>query len=351
MLFRQLFDPRSSTFTYLLADEESRVAVMIDPVFEQAARDAALLRELGLDLRYTLETHVHADHVTGAARLREALGSRIGVSAEGAAEGADVALRDGDEVEFGRHALRVLATPGHTNGCLSFVTQAMDHVFTGDALLIRGAGRTDFQQGDARRLYRSVHEQLFTLPDACFVHPGHDYAGRTVSTIGEERAFNPRLGDTRSEDDFVGYMVNLGLPHPNQIDVAVPANMQCGRPKGGIPPLGCDWSPGLRSFAGVLEVSPMWLVEQLGEVAVIDVRDAVEWCGELGHIAGAHSIPLAELLDSLDQIPRDRPVVAVCRSGGRSAQASILLEKAGFARTANLAGGMLAWGGLNLPVG
>jgi len=350
MHLRLLIDGRSSTFTHLLADRETREAVLIDPVFEQAARDAALVRELGLKLLYTLETHVHADHVTGARRLREALGSKIALAEAAGASGADLLLREGDSIHFGGCALSVLSTPGHTDGCLSFVTRERDHVFTGDALMIRAAGRTDFQSGDARRLYRSVHEKLFALPDGCVVHPAHDYAGRTISTIGEERAHNPRLGGQSSEDDFAGYMANLALPHPNQIDVAVPANLRCGEPKGAMPPLGAEWGPALRSFAGVLEVAPAWLSEHLGEVCLLDVREPAEWNGELGHIASALPIPLGELRARLGELAPDRPVIAVCHSGARSAQASLILEQNGFAKSANLSGGMLAWRALGMPV-
>src|SRR4051812_49186398 len=193
MLLRQLIDARSSTYTYLLADPATRDAVLIDPVFEQYARDAALVRELGLRLGCTVETHVHADHVTAAWLFRERLGSAIVVPADGGAEGADRLVRDGEVVVFGGETLSVLATPGHTAGCVSYLTGDRRAVFTGDALMIRGAGRTDFQQGDPRRLFRSVHEKLFALPDDCLVSPAHDYGGRLVSSIGEERAFNPRL--------------------------------------------------------------------------------------------------------------------------------------------------------------
>jgi sulfur dioxygenase len=181
MLFRQLFDAETSTYSYLLADEETRQAVLIDPVKEQVERDLRLVAELWLTLEHTLETHVHADHITGAAEIRERLGTRSVVAAEGGASCGDVHVRDGDRVSFGRHALLVRTTPGHTDGCLSFV---LDHeslgagrdpmVFTGDALLIRGCGRTDFQQGNPHTLYRSVHDKLFTLPPRTLVYPGHD---------------------------------------------------------------------------------------------------------------------------------------------------------------------------------
>jgi len=350
MLLRQLIDIRSSTFTYLLADGATREAVLIDPVFEQFARDAALVHELGLTLRHTLETHVHADHVTAAWLFREQLGSTIVVSRTGGAQGADRLVGEGDVVGFGGETLSVLATPGHTGGCVSYLTGDRRAVFTGDSLMIRGAGRTDFQEGDARRLYRSVHDQLFALDDGCVVYPAHDYAGRLASSIGEERAFNPRLGAAHSEADFVGFMDNLGLPHPKQIDVALPANLRCGRPlDDDAGARAAAWAPARRSFAGVLEVEPEWLGEHLADVQVVDVREPGEWNGELGRIPGARHLPLGELRARLGELPRDRPIVAVCRSGGRSAEASLILEQAGFPRAANMSGGMIRWHALGLP--
>jgi glyoxylase-like metal-dependent hydrolase (beta-lactamase superfamily II) len=212
MIFRQLFDLESSTYTYLLADDQTREAILIDPVFEQFERDRALVHELGLRLLYTLETHVHADHVTAAWRFAEALRSRIALSKRGGAEGADLYVDHGDDVRFGATALAVRATPGHTNGCVTYVAVDRGMAFTGDALLIRSAGRTDFQQGDATSLYRSITQQIFTLPDDCLLYPAHDYNGRTVTTVGEEKRWNPRVGGDANETDFVGYMTNLGLP-------------------------------------------------------------------------------------------------------------------------------------------
>ncbi len=346
MLFRQLFDAKSSTYTYLLAD--AREAVVIDPVFEQFGRDAALLRELGLALLYTLETHVHADHVTAAWRFKQRLGSRIVLSATAGAEGADLAVGEGDRICFGQRWLEVRATPGHTSGCLTYVLDDRSVAFTGDALLVRAAGRTDFQQGDARTLYRSVHEKIFTLPDGCLLYPGHDYQGRTVTSVLEEKQHNPRLGGERSADDFVGFMSNLGLAHPKQIDVALPANLRCGRTEGAEVP--ATWAPVIRSFAGVPQVRPEWLEEHVGEVLVLDVREAHEFSGELGHIRGARLLPVGQLRERLGELPKDGAIVAVCRSGGRSAQASLILEGAGFARVANLEGGMIRWRSLGLPV-
>ncbi len=228
MLFRQLFDAETFTYTYLLADEDTREAVLIDPVVEQIERDLRLVAELRLGLVYVLETHVHADHVTAAAEIRERLGTRSVVAAEGGPSCGDVHVRDGDRVGFGRHALVVRTTPGHTSGCLSFVLEDETMVFTGDALLIRGCGRTDFQQGDPHALWRSVHDKLFTLPPHTRVYPAHDYKGYTASTVAEEREHNPRLGGGMTEAEFVAIMNGLRLAQPKKIDVAVPANLNCG---------------------------------------------------------------------------------------------------------------------------
>jgi sulfur dioxygenase len=351
MIFRQLFDPQSSTYSYLLSDTDTREGVFIDPVYEEAPRDAALVRELGLKLLYTLETHVHADHVSGAWNLKHRLGSKIAVSAKSEAEGADRYLKDGETVQFGKRYLQIRATPGHTKGCLTYVLDDQTMAFTGDCLLVRGCGRTDFQQGDACTMYRSVHEKIFSLPDSCLVYPGHDYRGLTVSSVGEERQFNPRLGGELSEEDFVGYMKNLGLPHPKQMDIAVPANLKCGRREGTDEHLERpDWGPINLTFAGIWEVQPHWVQEHLRELRVIDVREPEEYDGSLGHIPGAESIPLGTLSDRTGQIPKDLPVVAVCRAGGRSAQATTILRKAGIERVANLAGGMLRWRALHFVV-
>jgi glyoxylase-like metal-dependent hydrolase (beta-lactamase superfamily II)/rhodanese-related sulfurtransferase len=338
MLFRQLFDQVSSTYSYLLADERTRDAVLIDPVFERHARDAALIRELGLTLRYTLDTHCHADHVTGAWLMKAALGSAIGLSPAYAATNVDLALVAGDVVRFGDEALEVRATPGHTDGCLAFVTADHQRVFTGDALLVRGAGRTDFQQGDASRLFRSIREQLFSLPEACVVYPGHDYDGRTSSTIGEERAFNPRIGGAAREEDFVGYMRNLGLPHPKQLAVALPANLRCGQPEDGAAPAPPAWGPVVTTYAGLGEIAPEWVAAHRHEVELLDVRSAAEFVGELGHLEGATLIPLDELRARAAEVRGDRPGMG-----------TVILLKAGFTRVANLAGGMVRWRDLGLP--
>jgi len=230
MIFRQLYDRETCTYTYLLADKQSREAVLIDPVLEQVERDTTLLKEFGLTLVASVETHVHADHITGGGQLRELTGAKFAVSALGEVEGAEIQLRDGDTIAFGRHQLEVRSTPGHTAACTSFYLPEAGMIFTGDALFIRSCGRTDFQEGDSHTLYRSVHEQIFSLPDDTFIYPGHDYKGRTVSTVGEEKAFNHRLGGGRSVEDFATIMTELNLAHPKKIAVAVPANQRCGLP-------------------------------------------------------------------------------------------------------------------------
>lgn len=348
MLFRQLFDPVSSTYTYLLADEATRRALLIDTVFEHFERDRALLVELDLELTHTLETHVHADHVTAAWRFHRDLGSKIVLSAHSGAEGADVYVDDGDLIEAGAASLLVRATPGHTNGCVTYVTKDYDMAFTGDALLIRSAGRTDFQQGDAGRLYRSIKERIFSLPDDCLLYPAHDYAGRTVTTVAEEKRWNPRIGGEASESDFAGYMQNLGLPHPKSIDVAVPANLQCGRPETTPTPGRPAWGPVVRTFAGGREIDPLWVAEHRDAVTLLDVREAEELSGDLGSVDGAVHIPLGQLRDRVEEVPRERPVVCLCRSGRRSAQACTILEKAGWTDLANVSGGMIRWRALGL---
>src|SRR5215468_12769951 len=344
LIFRQLFDPASSTYTYLLADGRSGAAVIIDPVFEQVRRDSALIDELGLRLIYSLETHVHADHVTGAWMLKRRTGCRIAVSATSGAEGADRYLVPDDIVAFGERNLQVRATPGHTGGCLTYVLDDRCMAFTGDCLMIRGSGRTDFQQGDPGAMFRSVREQIFSLPESCLLYPAHDYRGLTVTSVGEERRFNPRLGGEAGEGDFAGYMQNLGLPHPKLMDKAVPANLRCGRPESGIGITGDpDWAALRYSFAGIWEIDPHGLEEQTAAVQILDVREPEEFTGPLGHIRGAVLIPLGELADRTGELARDRPIVAVCRAGSRSAQATVILHEAGFVNIANLSGGMLRW--------
>lgn len=230
MIFRQFFEPQSSAYTYLIGCSETGEAVLIDPVRETVERDLEALRELGLTLKYTVETHIHADHVTGAAQLRDATGCKAAVPAKSGADHVDVQVREGKPIPVGGLRLQPIYTPGHTDDHHCYLLDATDgpRIFTGDALMIDGCGRTDFQNGDSATLYRSVHEKLFALPDETLIYPGHDYQGRRVSSIGQEKARNPRLGGGKTVDEFVALMAALNLPHPKMMDVAIPANRECG---------------------------------------------------------------------------------------------------------------------------
>ncbi|MDP3275600.1 MAG: MBL fold metallo-hydrolase [Deltaproteobacteria bacterium] len=345
MIFRPLIDAETSTYTWLLADETTREAVLIDPVIEQVDRDLSLLQELGLTLVWALDTHVHADHITALGTLRNRTGCKTALSERAGTGCPDVLLRHGSVISFGQRNLEVRETPGHTGGCISYVLDDKSMVFTGDALLIRGCGRTDFQVGDASQLYQSVHEQLFTLPDDCKVCPGHDYKGRLWSTIGEEKAHNPRLKIGRSVSDFIEIMNNLHLAYPKKIDVALPANLYCGL--GGhadpVPALSADaWAPVTVSPAGVFEVPVSFVLSHPDGVRLIDVRERDEFDGPLGHLDGSELVPLATLAKAALPWDRAQPMVVVCRSGGRSAKAARTLLDLGFTRVASMAGGMSA---------
>jgi glyoxylase-like metal-dependent hydrolase (beta-lactamase superfamily II) len=226
LLFRQLFDRESCTYTYLIADLETKAAILVDPVLEQVERDLQMLRELGLTLRYCLETHIHADHITGTGRLRELTGCLGILSEKAEVPCADRYIADGNKLLLGNVEVRAIATPGHTHDHTAYLVNDT-HLLTGDALFIRGCGRTDFQNGDAGLLYDSVTRKLFTLPDDTLVYPGHDYQGRTVSTIGEEKHSNPRFAG-RSRSQFIELMQTLNLPKPKKMMEAVPANQRCG---------------------------------------------------------------------------------------------------------------------------
>ncbi len=227
ILFRQLFDRESATYTYLLSDGISGQAILIDPVLECLDRDLNLVGELGLTLSHSLETHAHADHITSSGELRERTHCVTVVSAASGVKCADRLVKEGDEILSGSLRVTVLSTPGHTNGCVSYLCQG--RIFTGDALCIRSAGRTDFQAGSAETLFRSIHDKLYTLPDSTLVFPGHDYQGMTVSTIGEEKQFNRRISLSITREQFVDKMNSLKLPEPKKIAIAVPANLNCGK--------------------------------------------------------------------------------------------------------------------------
>lgn len=342
MLFRQLFDKDTATYTYLLADIDTREAVLIDPVREQITRDTRLLEELELKLVWVLETHVHADHVTSAGTLRERLGAKTLMSKSAGVDCADLAAADGEVVRFGRHEIEVRLTPGHTLGDATFVMHAEGKAFTGDTLLIRGCGRTDFQQGDARALFASVHEKIFSLPDSTQLYPGHDYEGRTSTTVGEEKKHNPRLGGGKTLEEFVEIMGALDLPYPTRIDEALPANSNCG-----VAP----WAPAQTSEAGVPEVTVRWVYEEANDAGarVIDVRERSEW-DEHGRAPGATLVPLATLMETSKRWNKDERLVLLCRSGGRSGRGASALCAEGFSNVVSMRGGMLAWIEAGYPI-
>lgn len=228
MIFKQLFEEVSSTYTYILADKKNKEAIIIDSVLETVDRDLKQIEELGINLKWILETHVHADHVTGAYVLREKTGAKIGMNKSTAVACANHLFTDGEMITVGDLKIKVISTPGHTNGCTSYYLENKA-VFTGDTLLIRGCGRTDFQEGSSELLFQSVREKLFKLPDSTFIYPAHDYKGLKHSSIGEEKQFNPRLKLANTKEQFVEIMKNLNLDQPKQIDRAVPANMNCGK--------------------------------------------------------------------------------------------------------------------------
>jgi len=226
LVFRQMFDKGSWTYTYLLADKETKEAVIIDPVIDQVERDLKIIQQCGLKLKMALNTHVHADHITGSGMLKRKIESlKSGISKVSGGK-ADIYLSPGDKVQFGCHSLEARGTPGHTNGCMTFLLKDQAMAFTGDALLIRGCGRTDFQQGDASTLYESVWREILSLDDHTRLYPAHDYVGLSCTTVAEEKAHNPRLSKTKAE--FIEIMQNLNLPYPRQIDASLPANLLCG---------------------------------------------------------------------------------------------------------------------------
>ncbi len=322
----QLFDPASSTFTYVLFDEATREALIIDPVDDQLERDLATLRQYGLKLVWAIETHAHADHITSAGQLAEHAGAKTAAPAGCGIGTAAVQLQHGDSLHFGGEAIKALHTPGHTGGSMSFVWH--NHVFTGDTLLIGGCGRTDFQSGSAEALYRSITEQLFTLPDTTTVWPGHDYQGRTHSTIGTEKTSNPRLAG-KTLEEFVTIMNSLNLPRPKRMDEAVPANLTSGvrHDAGG----GVHTVQAAAGYAGDVppELACAWW--QAGDAVLVDVRTDAEraWVGEVpGAVALAWKHwPGMVANTSFDEdlkaaVPTGKKVLLLCRSGVRSIAAA-----------------------------
>jgi glyoxylase-like metal-dependent hydrolase (beta-lactamase superfamily II)/rhodanese-related sulfurtransferase len=343
MIFRQLFDGVSGTYSYVLASRSGGEALIIDPVLEKVDRYCQLLRELDLRLVKAIDTHLHADHVTGLGALRDRTHCVTIMGEQSKADVVAMRVADGDKVTIEGLAFDVIYTPGHTDDSYSFLMG--DRVFTGDTLLIRGTGRTDFQNGDARAQYDSIFNRLLKLPEETLVYPAHDYKGDTVSTIGEEKRCNPRL-QVGSVDDYVALMGNLKLPNPKMMDVAVPANMQVGLHQVELDRQG-------------LSLSPREAIERLGQpdILLVDLREESERLKH-GMLAGALHAPYADIEDSLKPGGMLREVAAAtgrrlvffCAYGERSAMAVAIAKDAGLTNAAHIAGGLDAWKKAGGPV-
>ena len=343
MIFRQLFDSVSGTYSYLLASRAGGEALILDPVLEKADRYCQLLRELDLKLVKAVDTHLHADHVTGLGELRDRTQCITIMGEQSKADVVSMRVSDGDKVTIEGLCLDVMYTPGHTDDSYSYLMG--DRVFTGDTLLIRGTGRTDFQNGSSRAQYESIFNRLLKLPDETFVFPAHDYKGDTVSTIGEERRYNPRL-QVRSVDEYIELMANLKLPNPKMMDVAVPANMHVGLHQEELAKQG-------------LAVSARDAINSLGrpDILLVDLREASERAKH-GTISGALHSPYPGIAESLKPggmlrevaAATGRRVVFFCAFGERSAMAVAAAKNAGLANTAHIEGGIDAWKKVGGPV-
>jgi sulfur dioxygenase len=343
MIFRQLFDSISGTYSYLLASRAGGEALIIDPVLEKVERYLQLIRELDLKLVKAIDTHLHADHITGLGALRDRTHCITVMGENTKADVVSMRLAEGDKLTIEGLSLDVLYTPGHTDDSYSFLMR--DRVFTGDTLLIRGTGRTDFQNGDARAQYDSLFGKLLRLPDETMVFPAHDYKGDTVSTIGEEKRYNPRL-QVKSIDDYVALMANLKLPNPKMMDVAVPSNMKIGLAQQEIAQRG--WA-----------LSALQAIPMVGrpDVAFIDLREASERAKH-GSIPGSLHAPYGDLQDNissggiLHELARstDKRIVFYCAFGERSAMAVQAAQDAGLIAALHVEGGIDAWKKANGPL-
>jgi glyoxylase-like metal-dependent hydrolase (beta-lactamase superfamily II)/rhodanese-related sulfurtransferase len=341
MIFYQLFESQSSTYTYLLADPESSAALLIDPVIETIERDLRLIKELGLRLEYVFDTHIHADHISSAGELRKRTGAKTAAGAAAQVSCVDIQLHDGQELEMGKIKIRALATPGHTASCMSFLTEGM--IFTGDSLMIRSAGRTDFQEGNSESLFDSVRQKIFSLPDETKIYPAHDYQGIPYSSVALEKKFNTRLSLDKNKEQFKKIMSELKLPNPKKMYEAIPANLSCGKKTENT----MQKTP---NSDGIPEVSAEDVQKNIGKVRIIDVRGADEFTGELGHIEGAELVTLGSpLTEFLSKGSREESLVFVCRLGGRSAKATAEALRLGYKNAVSMKGGMQLWNDKKLP--
>lgn len=336
MIFRQMFDQVSGTYSYLMASRPGGEALIIDPVLDKVDRYLALVKELDLKLVKAVDTHMHADHITGLGALRDKTRCITVMGEQTKADVVSMRLADGDKLTIEGLALEVLYTPGHTDDSYSFVMP--DRVFTGDTLLIRGTGRTDFQNGDPRAQYESIFGRLLKLPETTLVYPAHDYKGDTVSTIGEERAFNPRL-QVKSIDEYVALMNGLNLPNPKMMDVAIPANMKVGYLQEEIANRG--WAMTAKAAMNVLGKP---------DVALIDLRERTER-ERHGTIPGSLHVPYPSLQENiatggmLHELAKStgKRLLFYCAFGERSAMAVQAAQDGGLANACHIQGGLDAW--------
>jgi len=334
MIFRQLFDSVSGTYSYVLASRHGGEALIVDPVLEKVDRYIQLLQELDLRLVKAVDTHLHADHITGLGALRDRTMCITVMGEQSKADLVSMRVADGERIDIEGISLGVIYTPGHTDDSYSFTLA--DRVFTGDTLLIRGTGRTDFQHGDARAQYDSIFNRLLKLPDETLVYPAHDYKGETVSTIGEERAFNPRL-QVKSVEAYAELMANLNLPNPKMMDVAVPANMRVGLAQEEVAKRG--WAVQAAELPALL---------QRGDIAIIDLREKRER-DKRGEIEGSVHVPYAGLADTLKiggalhALGTAKPLLFYCAFGERSAMAVQMAQEAGLTTARHLQGGFSEW--------
>jgi glyoxylase-like metal-dependent hydrolase (beta-lactamase superfamily II)/rhodanese-related sulfurtransferase len=336
MIFRQLFDQTSGTYSYLLASRRGGEALIIDPVLEKVDRYLSLVKELDLKLVKAVDTHMHADHITGLGALRDKTHCITVMGEQTKADVVSMRLADGEQLTIEGLALDVVYTPGHTDDSYSFIMP--DRVFTGDTLLIRGTGRTDFQNGDARQQYESIFGRLLKLPNETLVYPAHDYKGDTVSTIGEEKAFNPRL-QVKSIDEYVTLMSNLKLANPKMMDVAIPANMKVGLHQEEVARRG--WAVSAAQALGLIGKP---------DVALIDLRERTER-ERHGTIPGSMHVPYPSLQETiasggmLHELAKStsKRLLFYCAFGERSAMAVQAAQDAGLASACHIQGGIDAW--------
>ncbi|HXF87860.1 MAG TPA: MBL fold metallo-hydrolase [Xanthobacteraceae bacterium] len=343
MIFRQLFDPVSCTYSYLIASRRGAEALIIDPVLEKVDRYLQLIKELDLRLVKAVDTHMHADHITGLGALRDRTRCITVMGEQSKADVVSMRLSDGDKLTIEGISLEAIYTPGHTDDSYSFLMG--DRVFTGDTLLIRGTGRTDFQNGDPRLQYESLFGRLLKLPDETLVYPAHDYKGDTVSTIGEEKRYNPRL-QVKSIDEYVELMNKLNLPNPKMMDVAIPANMKVGLAQEEIARRG--WALSAEAALGLVGRP---------DVALIDLRERSER-EKHGLIPGSLHVPYPSLQENISaggmlyELAKStsKRMVFYCAFGERSAMAVQAAQDAGLSSACHIQGGLDAWKKANGPL-